>query len=361
MNNIEQEVKERKERLGGQMSFLSHLDEFRKRLVRSVGFVFAAFIFCWFVSKPIYNFLSVPIKRALTESQRVGVPVKGLSGKEEILNLSNLKEGDKGRYVFSKATSLNQGTGLEKITISPGTSVLSVAAKDSEGNLGLFTDESIYVGNAIIPKGIMLADLTVPSEVNTDSDEKLVFTTAMEPFQLYVMVSLYAAIVVSVPFLLLQIWGFISPALYSHERKYVTPFVVLSTTSFILGTAFAYYILFPPAVGYLIGLGSDFTPVLKASDYLDFIVLIMLAMGVIFQMPAVAYVLARIGIVTPGLLIRSWKIALVVMLIVAAFVSPTGDVLNMMLFATPMMVLYLVSIFIAWLFGKKRETEPDKF
>ena len=85
----------------------------------------------------------------------------------------------------------------------------------------------------------------------------------------------------------------------------------------------------------------------------------MLAMGLIFQMPAISYVLARIGIISAGLLVRSWKISLVVILIVAAVVSPTGDVPNMMLFATPMIGLYIVSIFIAWFFGKKRRTTDE--
>ena len=85
----------------------------------------------------------------------------------------------------------------------------------------------------------------------------------------------------------------------------------------------------------------------------------MLAMGMIFQMPAITYVLARIGIISAGFLIRSWKISLIVILIVAAVVSPTGDIPNMMLFATPMMALYVVSIFIAWFFGKKRKTDAE--
>ena len=85
----------------------------------------------------------------------------------------------------------------------------------------------------------------------------------------------------------------------------------------------------------------------------------MLAMGLIFQMPAITYVLARIGIVSAGLLVRSWKISLVVILIVAAVVSPTGDIPNMMLFATPMMGLYVISIFIAWFFGKKRQSDAE--
>ena len=179
-------------------------------------------------------------------------------------------------------------------------------------------------------------------------------TTALEPFSLYVKVSLYAALCLSVPFLLWQIWAFVSPGLYPHERAYVTPFVLLSSISFVLGAAFAYYILFPPAAKYLLGLGSDFRLLLKADDYFDFIIIVMLGMGIVFQMPAITYVLARIGLVTAKFLIRIWKTALIVILVAAAVLSPTSDIPNMMLFAAPMLVLYLVSIFIAWIFSKPR-------
>jgi sec-independent protein translocase protein TatC len=108
-----------------------------------------------------------------------------------------------------------------------------------------------------------------------------------------------------------------------------------------------------------LGLGEDFRLLLRATDYLDLITLIMLAMGVIFQMPAIAYVLARIGLITAGFLVRTWKIALVVILIVAAVISPTGDIPNLLLFATPMIALYIVSIFIAWLFGRERQTDAE--
>jgi sec-independent protein translocase protein TatC len=139
----------------------------------------------------------------------------------------------------------------------------------------------------------------------------------------------------------------------------VTPFIGLSTVSFVLGAAFAYYILFPPAMSYLLFLGQDFNLMLRATDYFDFITLIMLAMGLIFQMPAITYVLARIGLVSARFLLGAWKFAIVIILIVAAVVSPTGDIPNMMLFAAPMMVLYVVSIIIAAIFGKKREKDAE--
>jgi sec-independent protein translocase protein TatC len=335
-----------------QMSFLEHLDELRRRLVNSVIIVVLAFVVCWFVSDRIYEFLSVPIRQALSEAERRELPVDGITGEEKILSLAELKLGDKGRYVFDRTFRIGMGV------VPAGATVSAEVAVDRSGNPGLFTTEELVTGNAIIPKGMRLpVELGGPGEAGPE--ERMVFTTAVEPFTLYVTVSLYAALALSVPFLLWQIWGFISPALYVHERKYVTPFIGLSTISFVLGAAFAYYIIFPPAVRYLLGLGENFRPVLRASDYLDFITIIMLAMGVIFQMPAVTYVLARIGLVSAGLMLRSWKIALVVILIVAAVVSPTGDVPNMMLFAIPMAALYVVSIFIAWLFGTKRKTDAE--
>ena len=339
------------ERRGGQMSFLEHLDELRKRLVNSVVIIVIAFFFCWFVSGYIYEFLEVPIRRALSEAERRDLPVSGATGNEKIMPLTALKEGDHGRFVFDQATKI--GTSV----VQPGTSVDSSVGRDHEGTVGLFTAEPIYTVNAVIPAGVRLpVDLTGTATVTT-ADERLIVTTAQESFTLYVTVSLYAAIALSIPLLLLQVWGFISPALYKHERAYVTPFILLSSISFVLGAAFAYYILFPPAVKYLLSLGENFRLLLRATDYFDFITLIMLAMGLIFQMPAITYVLSRIGLVSAKMLVKSWKIAIVVILIVAAVVSPTGDIPNMMLFATPMMVLYVVSVFIAWFFGRKRNVE----
>ena len=350
---LETGSKERRgeEELGGQMSFLEHLDELRKRLIRSVLFIFVALVGCWFVSDHIYNFLAVPIKQALAEAQRRELPLGGLTGQETIQPLTSLKEGDTGRYVFAEATKL----GASMIPL--GTSVQARVARDIQGNIGVFTDEPLYAGNTVIPKGVRLPlDFNARPDALPGIDDKLIVTTAIEPFSLYVKVSLYAAFCLSVPFLLLQIWGFISPGLYPHERTYALPFVFLSSVSFIIGAAFAYRVIFPPAAKYLLGLGQDFRLLLKADDYFDFIILVMLAMGIVFQMPAVTYVLSRIGIVSAGFLLRIWKISLIVILAVAAILSPTSDIPNMMLFALPMILLYIVSIFIAWIFGRKRTT-----
>lgn len=342
------------EELNGQMSFLEHLDELRRRIVNSLVIVIIAFMLCWFVSDKIYNFLAVPVRQALSEAKRREVPIQGLTGNEKAVAITELKQGEVVKYIFDKSTKL--GTTV----VSAGTSVEALTATDAEGKVGLFTNEPIVVSNVVIPKGVRLpADLLTIENNNTNEEESLIVTTATEPFTLYVTVSLYAAIALSLPFILFQVWGFISPALYKHERAYVTPFILLSSIAFVSGAAFAYYILFPPAVKYLLGIGSDFSLMLKATEYFDFITIIMLAMGLIFQMPAITYVLARIGIVNAGFLLRSWKFAIVIILIVAAVVSPTADIPNMMLFALPMMVLYIISIFVAWFFGKKRQTDEE--
>lgn len=341
----------REEDLGGQMSFLDHLDELRSRLIRSAAYIFVALCACWFVSDHIYNFLALPVKQALAEAQRRELPVGGLTGQEMVLPLSALKENDAGRYVFGETTKLGQSM------IPAGASVTARVLRDQSGQLGLFTDETLLAGNTVIPKGVRLPlDFQASPDALPGIDDKLIVTTAMEPFSLYVKVSLYAAVVLAVPFLLWQIWAFISPGLYPHERTYAWPFIILSTTSFIIGAAFAYRIIFPPAAKYLLGLGSDFRLLLKADDYFDFIILVMLAMGIVFQMPAITYVLARIGIVSARLLLRIWKTSLIVILISAAILSPTSDIPNMMLFAAPMIILYMVSIFIAWIFGRQRTT-----
>jgi sec-independent protein translocase protein TatC len=239
--------------------------------------------------------------------------------------------------------------------IPAGASVTARVIKDAQGRLGLFTDEALYAGNTVIPKGVRLpTELGAAPQATGSINDKLIVTTALEPFSLWIKVSLYAAVCVSVPFLLWQIWAFVSPGLYPHERAYVTPFIALSSISFVLGAAFAYYVIFPPAARYLLGLGSGFRLLLKADDYFDFIIIVMLGMGVVFQMPAITYVLARIGLVTARIMVRIWKAALIVILVAAAILSPTNDIPNMLLFAAPMLVLYVVSIFIAWIFSKPR-------
>src|SRR5205085_7191229 len=199
----------KEEELGGQMSFIEHLDELRRRLIRSFIFVFLAASVSWFFADRIYAFLAAPVERALAEAQRRQVPIAGHTGTEVISSLTALKENDTGLYVFPVGTKL--GTSL----IPAGASVTARVLKDAEGKLALFTDEALFAGDTVIPKGVRLpTELGATTETFSGVNDKLIVTTALEPFSLYVKVSLYAAVCLSVPFLLFQIWGFVSPGLY---------------------------------------------------------------------------------------------------------------------------------------------------
>jgi len=343
--------------LGPQLSFLEHLDELRSRLLRCLVAFALAFLFCFKFSGEIFEFLQTPVLRAMNIARSQSIKVSGISGPESVLPLNSLSSGDSCKVLFDRPTRLGQ------FTLPPGSTLDAIVSIDETGKMALFTQGAFVIGNRVVPSGTRLpiddsAFLSNSSLESAGPDERMAVMTAVEPFTLFMTVSFYSAIGLSLPFFLFQVWGFIAPALYKHERAYVTPFVLLSSVSFLIGVSITYYVLLPTSLDYLLGIGSDFQLLLRASDYFDFILMILLGMGLIFQIPAITYVLARIGLISPKLLINYWKFAVISILIVAAIVSPTGDVLNLILFATPMAFLYLVSIGVAWIFSRKRAIEP---
>jgi sec-independent protein translocase protein TatC len=175
-------------------------------------------------------------------------------------------------------------------------------------------------------------------------------------FSLYMKVTLVASIFFSSPLILTQAWLFISPGLHSHERRWAIPFVLSASLLFITGGAFGYFIAFPLALQFLLEwiVQSRLTPIIDAVAYFDLFFSIMVALGIVFQIPAVVFVLSRIGLVTAGMLIRYFRHAVLACLVVAAIVTPTTDFGNMLIIAGPMIVLYGAGIAVAWLFGRHR-------
>jgi sec-independent protein translocase protein TatC len=178
-------------------------------------------------------------------------------------------------------------------------------------------------------------------------------------FGLHMKVTLVASIFLSSPLILVQAWLFISPGLHRHERRYAVPFVLLSSLLFVTGGAFGYYIAFPLALGFLLDwiVAARLTPIIDAVAYFDLFFSIIVGLGIVFQIPAVLFVLSKIGLVTPGMLLRHFKHAVLGCFVVAAVITPTTDFGNMLVFAGPMIVLYIVGVGITWLFGKARSEE----
>jgi sec-independent protein translocase protein TatC len=172
-------------------------------------------------------------------------------------------------------------------------------------------------------------------------------------FSLHMKVTLVAAFFVSAPLVLLQAWLFIAPGLHAHEKRYAVPFVVSGSLLFAAGGAFGYYVAFPAALTFLLDwtTASRLVPIIDAVEYFDLFCSIIVALGIVFQIPAVIFVLSRVGLVTARLLARHFKHAVVACVVLAAVLTPTTDFGNMLIIAGPMIVLYGVGIVIAFLFG----------
>ena len=187
--------------------------------------------------------------------------------------------------------------------------------------------------------------------------ERLVFLNVTDPFILQIKVAALAAIFLASPIVLYQAWGFVAPGLYRHEKKTAIPFIFFGSLLFLAGGAFAYYIAFPFAVEFLLGVGQGFEAQITITSYLSFLMTVILGLGIMFELPTVIVVLARLGIVTPAFLLRHVRIAIVLIFIVAAIITPTPDIFNLCIFALPTIALYFVGIGMAWLFQPKGSEE----
>jgi len=237
------------------MSLLEHLDELRRRIVRSLLGVGVVFIFCWIVVEEIAQFLARPIYEALPE-----------------------------------------GT-------------------------------------------------------------KLAFLGVTDPFILYVKVAALSALFLASPFVMYQIWMFVSPGLYRREKLYALPFVFFGSLFFVAGGAFAYYVAFPFAVEFLLGMGEAFEPVITVERYFRFLIYVILGWWLMFELPIFIFLLAQMGIVTPRFLMRHFRWAVLLIFVVAAIITPTPDVATQTVFAVPMILLYLLGVAVAAIFGTKRNDD----
>jgi len=281
----EEELEELGE-LQGQMSFLDHLEELRKRLIRVLISVGVAFGVAWYFHAKLVRLIQIPIAAA---------------------------------------------TSAKEITVR------------QEWNM---------VWDVILhdAKPLALSEIQLNMFKLTDG------------FNLAMKVSVLAAIFMAAPFIMGQVWGFISPGLYKKERRYALPFIVLSSLLFVAGGLFGYFIAFPFATKFLLTFGADdldMKPMLSGLEYLDQFIAIELCLGVVFEIPTLIFVLSRFGIVSAPFLLKNTKYALLISCVVAAIITPSSDVPNMLVVALPMIGLYLVGIVVAFVFGKKRKKEED--
>jgi sec-independent protein translocase protein TatC len=183
--------------------------------------------------------------------------------------------------------------------------------------------------------------------LHTSANSEMIFTNLVEPFMTAVKVSLYTALFVSLPVILYQLWKFIAPGLYENEKKLVLPFVVFGTLMFYIGAAFAYFVVFPIGFKVLINFGGkNFVAMLKISEYVSVSLKIMIGFGIAFELPVLSYFLAKLGLITDKTLKDFFRYAIVIIFIVAAVLTPP-DLFSQLAMATPLLILYGISIWIA--------------
>jgi sec-independent protein translocase protein TatC len=189
---------------------------------------------------------------------------------------------------------------------------------------------------------------------------KLVYTEPAEMFMLWIKIAALTGVLIASPYIMLQVWLFIAPGLYAKEKKFAIPFVLASSALFISGAAFSHYFVFPAAWNFFASFSNvyvDFLP--RVGPVFGMYVKLMLGIGLTFQLPVLMFVLARLGIVTAGFLMRNFKYAVLFIFIFAAVVTPDANPVTQIMVAGPMVVLYLLGIGVAWLFGKSKKADQD--
>jgi sec-independent protein translocase protein TatC len=284
-DNEEEELEEQGE-LHGQMSFLDHLEELRKRLIRILIAVGVAFGVCWGFSGKIFKLIAIPIAAAGTGAK------------------------------VSPWVELQQAWSVIRYDTNP------------------------------------LANSTIALNMVKPTDG----------FSMAIKVAVMGAIFLSAPFIMGQVWGFIAPGLYKREKRYALPFIVSSSALFVLGGVFGYLVAFPFAMQFLLGFGLNdmgMKPMISGLEYFDQFIAIELGLGVVFELPALMFLLSRFGLVSAGFFLKNTKYAILIIFIIAAVITPSTDIPDMLVVAVPMFALYVFGIGVAFLFGKKRNKEIE--
>lgn len=201
----------------------------------------------------------------------------------------------------------------------------------------------------------LFALLSRPLEEVVPPGTTLIFTSYPEAFFTYLKLALTCGIFLASPFILHEIWAFVAPGLYPHERKWALPFIICSSLFFIGGALFGYIVVFPAAFNFFAGYaGEDLKLLPSVSEYFSLTIKLLLGFGAAFELPIFMVFMALIGIINANMLRRNRKYALLIIFIIAAVLTPTPDVVNQCLLAAPLLVLYEISIILVSIIGRRR-------
>ena len=188
-------------------------------------------------------------------------------------------------------------------------------------------------------------------------DDKLYYTSPAGYISLVISLGVYLGIVLAMPWILYQIWLFVAPGLYKHERRAAAGFIVSSTLLFLCGIAFAYFILLPQVLTFLISFAYDgpVKPLISINEYFSLILIVLVGLGLIFELPVLIFILSIFGIVTPKFLLKNFRYAMLIITVAAAVITPTPDATTMLIFMAPMIALYFVGVLVSYAVVRKKQ------
>jgi sec-independent protein translocase protein TatC len=191
-------------------------------------------------------------------------------------------------------------------------------------------------------------------------DTGLIFTSPMESFSIiWIKLPLLTSLFLASPWLLYQVWAFVAPGLYKKERRMAGPFILCSAGLFVLGGLFGYFVAFRFGLTFLLGIGRDVgvRPMITISEYFDIFVNVILGISVVFELPVLIFFLTLLRIASPSFLLRHSRYAILAIVMIAAIITPTPDIFNLMIFSIPMVLLYFIGIFSGYLLVLSRENK----
>src|SRR6266436_1501890 len=187
--------------------------------------------------------------------------------------------------------------------------------------------------------------------------QQLVYTHPAGGFNLILTLGIYIGIVLASPVVLYQIWLFVAPALYKHERSAITGFLVSTVFLFLAGIAFGYFVTLPYILKFLVSFQGPVVPMISINEYFDLTLLVLMGLGLVFELPILVFFLSVFGIVTPKFLWKNIRYAILIIAIVAAVITPTPDAMTMLIFMAPMIGLYFIGIAVSAMVVRKKERE----
>ena len=190
--------------------------------------------------------------------------------------------------------------------------------------------------------------------------DTLIFTEPTEAFILYIKLALIGGLILASPAVMTQVWLFIAPGLYATEKKWAIPFVLMSSFFFVAGAAFSHYVVFPLTWRFFASFTTDIVTFMpRIQPAFSIYMRLLIAFGIVFQMPTIVLFLARIGVLTAGFMWRKFKIAILMIVVISAVVTPDGGGVSLVAMTVPLILLYILSIGLAWMVRKRETPESD--